>query len=547
MLLCHRHSYLMGMKKIIITALILSMTAAASAQTLDHSKIKLFRFGNFENEKPAVEYPDGRRLDVSAFGEDYTEAFFAKDGVKRLQSWLETNAEKCPGVLSSERFGSCVARPSKIVAIGLNYIEHIKEGGSSAPIPREPVIFFKATTALCGPFDNAIIPENSQKMDWEVELAIIIGKKASYVTEGEAMNYVAGYSIMNDYSERVFQLEKDGGQWDKGKGSDSFAPLGPYLILPQNIGDPQDLNLWLKVNGKSMQDANTKDMVFKIAKLISYISRHMTLLPGDVISTGTPSGVGLGQKPQVFLKEGDEVELYIENIGTQKQKVISYVKSQLTNEEYKNYQDWVALGVGGLPHTLEGYRTVQALNKRMGNPLDVKRISPLIGTKADRAFLKKLPKRKGTRPKIAPFAIPHRQTDQHNDDQLRTLQQKIFDDVVAKNSALVHYQTSGFERNNKAIFLKDTLRANPEMNKATHGEIGHIHPSDGSMHMTFLSPGDARTVIEAGWGEFHGLAGDGRLTQTYMMLYSPRDPKELEITKLILEAAIKYATFVPVK
>jgi hypothetical protein len=384
-------------------------------------------------------------------------------------------------------------------------------------------------------------------MDWEVELAIIIGKKASYVNEADALNYIAGYSIMNDYSERVWQLQKDGGQWDKGKSSDNFAPLGPYMILPQNVGNPQALNLSLKVNSKIMQEANTKDMIFKIANLVSYTSQFMTLLPGDVISTGTPSGVGLGQKPQVFLKEGDEVELQIENIGTQKQKIISFIESQLTSEEFKNYQDWVALGVGGLPHTLEGYRTVQAMNKKMGNPLDVSRITSLIGLKEDKAFLKKLPKRNGIKPNIAPFAIPHRQTDQYNEAQIRDIQQKLFDDAVTKNTSLIHYQTSGFERNNKAIFLNDTLQANPNMNKATHGEIAHIHPSDGSMHMTFLSPSDSKTVIEAGWGEFHGLAGDGRLTQTYMMLYSPRDENELKITKLILEAAIKYAAFVPQK
>src|SRR6478736_2278565 len=314
------------MKKIVVTIYFLAMTIIVSAQTLNHSQIKLFRFGSFENEKPAVEYPDGARLDVSAFGEDYNEAFFAKDGVKRLQAWLTTNAAKCPKVASTVRYGSCVARPSKIVAIGLNYLDHIKEGGSSTPIPKEPIIFMKSTTALCGPFDNAIVPKNSEKMDWEVELAIIISKKASYVIEEEALNYVAGYSIMNDYSEREWQLQKDGGQWDKGKSADTFAPLGPYLILPSNVADPHNLNLWLKVNGKVMQEANTKDMIFKVAKLISYTSHHMTLLPGDVISSGTPSGVGNAQKPPVFLKAGDEVELYIENIGTQKQKVVAYKK-----------------------------------------------------------------------------------------------------------------------------------------------------------------------------------------------------------------------------
>ncbi len=318
------------MKKIFLTVYILALAIASIAQPLNHAQIKLFRFGNFENEKPAVAYPDGTSLDVSGFGEDYNEAFFGKDGIRRLQTWLATNAAKCPKVSADQRLGSCVARPSKIIAIGLNYLEHIKEGsGSSAPsIPKEPIIFMKSTTALCGPFDNAIIPRNSEKMDWEVELAVVIGKKASYVSEEEALHYVAGYSIMNDYSEREWQLQKDGGQWDKGKSADTFAPLGPYLILPQNVGDAQELNLWLTVNGKIMQQANTKDMIFKVAKLISYTSAHMTLLPGDVISTGTPSGIGSGRKPPIFLKAGDEVELHIDNIGTQKQKVISYAQSQ---------------------------------------------------------------------------------------------------------------------------------------------------------------------------------------------------------------------------
>ena len=275
------------------------------AQPSDHSKIKLFRFGTFENERPAVEYPDGTRLGCISFGEDFNEKFFATDGVNRFQTWLASNAKKCPKVALTERYGSCVARPSKIVAIGLNYVEHVKEGtppGATLTIPKEPVIFLKATSALCGPFDNAVIPMNSQKMDWEVELAVVIGKKASYVSEADAMNYVAGYTVMNDYSERVWQLEKDGSQWDKGKSSDSFAPLGPYMILPQNLSNPQELNLWLKINGKTMQNANTSDMIFKIAFLISYTSQHMTLLPGDVISTGTPSGVGNGMKPPFFLK-----------------------------------------------------------------------------------------------------------------------------------------------------------------------------------------------------------------------------------------------------
>jgi 2,4-didehydro-3-deoxy-L-rhamnonate hydrolase len=298
------------------------------AQPADNSNIKLFRFGSFEKERPAVEYPDGTRLDVSGFGEDFNEKFFATDGIARLQTWLASNAKKCPKVALTERYGSCVARPSKIVAIGLNYAAHVKEGavqGTTQAIPKEPVIFLKSTSALCGPFDNAIIPLNAQKVDWEVELAVVIGKKASYVSEADAMNYVAGYTVMNDYSERFWQLEKDGNQWDKGKSSDSFAPLGPYMILSKNISNPQELNLWLKLNGKIMQQANTSDMIFKIAFLISYTSQHMTLLPGDVISTGTPSGVGNGMKPPLFLKNGDVVELGVDKIGTQKQNVVSYI------------------------------------------------------------------------------------------------------------------------------------------------------------------------------------------------------------------------------
>lgn len=314
------------MKKISVLLFIQIFCLSLFAQQPENTGLKLFRFGPFEKEKPAVEYPNGRRLDVSAFGEDYNENFFATNGIARLQKWLAANAVKCPKVSANERYGSCVARPSKIVAIGLNYVEHAKEGAGGVPmtVPKEPIIFMKSTTALCGPFDNAIIPKNSKKMDWEVELAVIIGKKASYVSEADAMNYVAGYSVLNDYSEREWQLEKDGTQWDKGKGADSFAPLGPYMVLTQNIKDPHDLKLWLKVNGKTVQNATTKDMIFNISNLISYISRHMTLLPGDVISTGTPSGVGNAMKPPVFLRDGDVVELGVENVGIQKQTVVAF-------------------------------------------------------------------------------------------------------------------------------------------------------------------------------------------------------------------------------
>ncbi|MBS1978475.1 MAG: fumarylacetoacetate hydrolase family protein [Bacteroidetes bacterium] len=283
-----------------------------------NAQTKLFRFGNAGSEKPGVILSSGKRLDVSGFKEDYNEAFFATNGMARLEEWLTANAAKCPEVPAGARIASCVARPSKIVAIGLNYAKHAKESG--APIPTEPVIFMKATTALCGPNDNVIIPKNSTKLDWECELAIIIGKKASYVSEQEAVNYIAGYSIMNDYSERAFQQQSS--QWDKGKSADTFAPLGPWIVKPADVGDVQNLKLWLKVNGTVMQESNTNDMIFKAAFLVSYVSHYMTLLPGDVITTGTPSGVGMGRKPPVFLKAGDVVELGIEKLGEQRQVVV---------------------------------------------------------------------------------------------------------------------------------------------------------------------------------------------------------------------------------
>lgn len=285
-----------------------------------NAQTKLFRFGNPGNEKPGVIMASGKRLDVSGFKEDYNETFFATNGMARLEEWLAANASRCPEVPAGVRIASCVARPSKIVAIGLNYANHAKESG--APVPTEPVIFMKATTALCGPNDNVIIPKNSTKLDWECELAIIIGKKASYVSEQEAVNYIAGYSIMNDYSERAFQQQSS--QWDKGKSADTFAPLGPWLVKPADVGDVQNLKLWLKVNGAVMQESNTNDMIFKAAFLVSYVSNYMTLLPGDVITTGTPSGVGMGRKPPVFLKAGDVVELGIEKLGEQKQVVMRY-------------------------------------------------------------------------------------------------------------------------------------------------------------------------------------------------------------------------------
>lgn len=277
--------------------------------------MKLIRFGEPGKEKPGVIINE-KRVDVSAVVTDYNETFFENDGLEKLKTALQSNAA-FPEVHSSFRLGSPVARPSKIICIGLNYADHCLE--TNAPIPEEPVVFFKSTTALCGPNDDLIIPKNSNKTDWEVELAFVISKKASYVDEAEAMNYVAGYCLHNDYSEREFQLER-GGQWDKGKGCDSFAPLGPFLITPDEIADVNNLPLWLTVNGKKFQNSNTSNLVFKIPFLVHYLSQFMTLLPGDVISTGTPPGVGLGIKPEpVYIKAGDVIELGIEGLGTSKQ------------------------------------------------------------------------------------------------------------------------------------------------------------------------------------------------------------------------------------
>lgn len=281
--------------------------------------MKLIRFGEFENEKPGIINSKGKYLDVSNFGEDFNESFFGTNGIQRLSEWLKNN--ECPEISGETRLGSCVARPSKIICIGLNYAKHAAESGMD--IPKEPVVFFKATSALCGPNDNVIIPRNSLKTDWEVELAVVVGKKASYVSEDAAMDYVAGYCLHNDYSERAFQLER-GGQWVKGKSNDTFAPLGPFLATVNEINDPHNLNLWLELNGKRIQDSNTNDLIFNIPQIISYLSNFMTLLPGDVISTGTPEGVGLGFKPPMYLKPGDIVKLGIEGLGEQNQTAMAW-------------------------------------------------------------------------------------------------------------------------------------------------------------------------------------------------------------------------------
>lgn len=238
----------------------------------------------------------------------------------QLQKSFDVNAY--PVLPANIRLGCPVAHPSKIVCVGLNYAKHAAE--TKAPVPAEPIIFLKSTTAITGPYDPIIIPRNSEKTDWEVELAVVIGKRASYVEKEEAFNYIAGYCLHNDVSERAFQLER-GGTWDKGKGCDSFAPLGPWLVTREEISDPHNLRLWLSVNGTRMQDGNTDDLIFDVPTLVAYISSFMTLLPGDIISTGTPAGVGMGIQPTpVYLKPGDMVELGIDGLGCSQQMVIAH-------------------------------------------------------------------------------------------------------------------------------------------------------------------------------------------------------------------------------
>lgn len=283
--------------------------------------MKLIRFGAPGKEKPGIELDEGTRLDVSAFGKDYDEEFFGEDGISELKKWFAENSAQCPIIDSETRLGPPLVRPSKLICVGLNYAKHAKESGMA--IPKEPVLFFKATSAIVGPNDDVIIPKGSTKTDWEVELAVVIGNKASYVSEENAMDHVAGYVLHNDYSEREFQLEREG-QWVKGKSCDTFAPLGPFMATKDEIADPHNLDLWLTLNGDTMQHSNTSDFVFDIPKLVSYISQFMTLLPGDIISTGTPFGVGLGLNPPSYLKPGDVVELGIDGLGSAKQHVKAY-------------------------------------------------------------------------------------------------------------------------------------------------------------------------------------------------------------------------------
>ena len=283
--------------------------------------MKLIRYGDPCKEKPGIILEDGRKCDVSSFGEDYNEDFFATDGLSRLDKWLEKNLQDLPQINESTRLGPPVCRPSKIVCIAFNYLDHARETGK--PIPEEPVFFLKAPSALSGPNDDVHIPRSSVKTDWEVELAAVISKKALYADKDEAMSYVAGFALVNDYSEREFQFNR-GGQYVKGKSADTFAPLGPYLVTKNEIKDYKNLKIWLKVNGKVMQDSRTSNMIFDLPAIISSVSQYMSLMPGDIICTGTPAGVGHGMKPPMYLRAGDMLEFGIDGLGQASQRVVAW-------------------------------------------------------------------------------------------------------------------------------------------------------------------------------------------------------------------------------
>jgi len=284
--------------------------------------VKLCRFGAPGEERPGILLPDGARVDASGFGADWNEAFFAQgaDGMARLARWVAAEAGKAPRVPAGARLASAVARPSKIVCIGLNFRDHARESG--AALPAEPIVFMKASSALAGPEDDLRLPIGGDKTDWECELALVIGARAKHVAVEDAMAHVAGFVLHNDYSERGFQLERHG-QWTKGKSADGFAPLGPFLATPDELPGFASVRLWLKVNGEIKQDGSTADMIFDVPTLVSYVSRFMTLLPGDVLSTGTPAGVGLGHKPPLYLRAGDVVEYGIEGLGQARQRILA--------------------------------------------------------------------------------------------------------------------------------------------------------------------------------------------------------------------------------
>jgi 2-keto-4-pentenoate hydratase/2-oxohepta-3-ene-1,7-dioic acid hydratase in catechol pathway len=280
--------------------------------------MKLLRYGSHSSERPAILDSEGVIRDLSSVIPDLGGWSLRPESLEKLRK-LDTS--RLPSITTPTRIGPCIADVGKFICVGLNYSDHAAESGMA--VPSEPVLFMKATSAICGPDDDIVMPRNSQKTDWEVELGVVIGSQAKYVSENDALSYVAGYCIVNDVSERTFQLEGTG-QWMKGKSADTFGPIGPWLVTKEEIPDPQDLNLWLEVDGHQYQNGSTKTMVFGVAHLVSYVSQFMSLQPGDIISTGTPPGVGLGQKPPVYLRAGNVIKLGIEGLGQQRQTVVSY-------------------------------------------------------------------------------------------------------------------------------------------------------------------------------------------------------------------------------
>jgi len=278
--------------------------------------MKLLRCGSLNKEKPAVLDKNGKIRDISSHIKDLNPKNISFTNLEKLK---KINLESLPEIPSSERIGSCIANPGKFVAIGLNYSDHAAETG--AKIPTEPIVFMKATSCIVGPNDDVVIPKNSKKTDWEVEIAFVVGKETKYIKEEDAQDHIFGYCLVNDVSEREFQIEKLG-QWVKGKSADTFGPIGPYLVTKDEIPDVQNLNLSLDVNGKRMQTGNTNNMIFNINYILSYLSNFMSLQAGDIVTTGTPPGVGMGMKPQVFLKSGDVMKLTVDHLGEQKQTVV---------------------------------------------------------------------------------------------------------------------------------------------------------------------------------------------------------------------------------
>jgi len=278
--------------------------------------MKFLRIGKLKEEKPAIIDSDNAIRDLSSIIKDFDKENINTETINKVRS---IDLKKLPEISKNTRIGACVSNPEKFIGIGLNYSDHAEETGMAPP--KEPIIFIKTNNCIVGPNDEVVLPRNSKKTDWEVELGVIIGKKAKYISENESLNHIFGYCIVNDVSEREFQMERSG-QWDKGKGCDTFGPIGPYLVTQDEIKDIQNLNLELKLNGKIMQKGNTNKMIFSVKHLVSYLSHFMTLNPGDIITTGTPPGVGMAKKPPLFLKKGDEMTLEIDNLGSQKQKVI---------------------------------------------------------------------------------------------------------------------------------------------------------------------------------------------------------------------------------